>query len=212
MFLLMTKPLRFRPFDPYAPVKSNRRNLPHWRQAGCTYFVTFRLADSLPKTLLDSFRSEKASWLATHPKPWNTATEEEYDRRFHARLDAWLDRGCGSCALRVPAVRYLVEMTLFRFNRDRYKLDSFVVMPNHLHLIVRPTNRSLSQVLHSWKSFSAHQINRLLKRTGPFWMDENFDRIVRSAGQLADLSLYVANNPKKAKLRNDEYTYYADLI
>ncbi len=202
----------FQTFDPYALVKSTRRNLPPWRQSGSTYFVTFRLADSLPKALLDSFRSEKAAWLALHPRPWDSATEEEYHRRFHTKLESWLDQGYGSCALRVPAVRSLVQTTLFRFDHDPYQLESFILMPNHVHIIVRPLNKSLSQILHSWKSFSALQINRLLKHAGSFWMDEYFDRIVRSEGQLDALCLYIANNPKKAKLKPDEYTYYGNLM
>ncbi len=205
-------PTLFQPFDHYAAVNSTRRNLPHWRQAGCTYFVTFRSADSLPKALLDSFGSEKASWHTLHPRPWDSATETEYHHRFHAKLESWLDRGYGSCALRLPSVRSLVQATLFRFDRDRYQLESFVLMPNHVHLVVRPLNRSLSEVLQSWKSFSTFQINRFLKRTGSFWMDEYFDRIIRSEGQLDALCLYIANNPKKAKLEPDEYAYYGNLL
>ena len=77
-------------------------NLPHWRQEHVTYYVTFRLADSLPRAMLRQWVAERDAWLTRHPKPWDSPTRDEYHRRFTARLEEWLDAGYGSCVLAQP--------------------------------------------------------------------------------------------------------------
>jgi putative transposase len=198
----------FQRFDSDAFVLVRARNLPHWTQEGCTYFLTFRLADSLPKKLLGRWNQERSIWLRMKPPPWNVETEKEYHSRFTARIERWLDQGHGSCALRAHQIREPIIEALRFYDNERYLLDSFVIMPNHAHVVVRPLQVPLSQVLHSWKSFSGLRINRLLGRTGRFWMDESFDRIVRSEGQLFAIREYIARNPLVAKLGLDEYSHY----
>jgi hypothetical protein len=51
-------------FDPEADFQVHRRNLPHRRQAGVTYFVTFHLADSLPGQKLAALEEQRKLWLA----------------------------------------------------------------------------------------------------------------------------------------------------
>ena len=68
----------FRGFDPYDEVRTARRRLPHWRQPGVSYFVTFRLADSVPQPLLRQWRHERAIWLRLHPQPWGVGEQREY--------------------------------------------------------------------------------------------------------------------------------------
>jgi REP element-mobilizing transposase RayT len=82
----------------------------------------------------------------------------------------------------------------------RYELGEFVVMPNHVHAIVAPTGgHQLAQILHSWKSFTAHQFNRVLDSSGHVWQKESFDHIVRSAQHLAKFEAYIRNNPRPKK-------------
>jgi len=146
-------------FDPEAPVAHLSGDLPHWRQAGVTYFVTFRLVDSLPQEKLDQWRTEMADWLQSHPEPHDEATRQEFYNRFPARLQRWLDAGSGSCVLDIAAVHTLVENALRHFDKDRYSLDEFVVARNHVHALVTPlAEPGLSDILHSWKSFTAHEI------------------------------------------------------
>ncbi len=146
-------------FDPEAPVGHLTGNLPHWRQDGVTYFVTFRLADSLSQEKLQRWRAEMEDWLEAHPEPHDETTRQEFYDRFPARIQRWLDAGYGSCILGIEPVKELVEKALKFFKGERYSLDEFVVAKNHVHVLVTPTNgHLLSEILHSWKSFTAKEI------------------------------------------------------
>jgi type I restriction enzyme R subunit len=96
-------------FDPQEPVAFLTGDLPHWRQDGATYFVTFRLADSLPQARLEQWRKERDAWNAAHPEPHDEATRKDYYERFPQRIQQWLDAGTGSCVLSLPEVKQLVE-------------------------------------------------------------------------------------------------------
>jgi REP element-mobilizing transposase RayT len=189
------------PFSPFLPLDVTERNLPHWRQDGATYFVTFRLSDSVPQAKLARWRREQRSWLTANPQPWSEAQQEEYSRRFPQRIEAWLDAGEGSCVLENPVAGEVVQAAMTYFDGSRYLLDQYVVMPNHVHAILTPTlDHTLSEILQSWKSFSAHEINTLLGREGRLWMDESFDHIVRTERQLLFYRNYIRENPRKARL------------
>jgi ATP-dependent Clp protease ATP-binding subunit ClpA len=100
-------------FDPKAPIGFLRGgNLPHWRQDGVTYFVTWRAADSLLKARVDEWFAEREDWLKQHPEPWTPKIEEEYYRLFPDRWEKWLDEGQGECLLARPELRKIVEETL----------------------------------------------------------------------------------------------------
>ena len=91
-----------------------------------------------------------------------------------------------------------MESSLMHFDGTRYELGEFVVMPNHVHAVVAPIGaHQLTRILHDWKSFSAHQFNRVLTSSGRIWHRESFDHIVRSAEALAKFDTYIRNNPKK---------------
>jgi D-tyrosyl-tRNA(Tyr) deacylase len=186
----------FQPFDPQSPAAIHTRNLPHWEQPGCTYFVTFRLADSLPQAKLQQWKVERDEWLQQHPPPLSEAARAEYHERFPNRLEQWLDAGDGACWLGRPAVAAVVTNALRHFDGQRYTLGEFVVMPNHVHALVTPLGEwTLEQILHSWKSFTAHEINHLLARDGPVWQSEYFDHLVRNEQQLQNLTEYIRQNP-----------------
>jgi hypothetical protein len=125
-------------FDPEDNFEAYRRNLPHRRQAGVIYFVTFHLADSLPTKKLVAWEKERKLWLALNPPPHNSRQIEEYHRNFSQRIQKWLDVGYGSCALACPKTFRLVESVLNFFTGQRYVLGEHVVMPNHLHALVQP--------------------------------------------------------------------------
>jgi len=102
-------------------------------------------------------------------------------------------------------VSALVEDALHHFDGSRYVLDAYAVMPNHVHVLMKPLNPcGLPRILHSWKSFSAHRANLMLGRQGAFWQDESFDHVVRSAQQLAFYRKYIEENPSKAQLLDGE--------
>ncbi len=203
-------------FDPEEPVANLAGNLPHWRQQDVTYFVTFRLADSLPQSKLKQWLKERDEWLAANPEPHDEQTRVEYYRLFPERLQNWLDAGYGSCILARQAVKAMVEGALRHFDGKRYRLIESVVMPNHVHALVAPLGEhTLSDILHSWKSFTAHEIvnvdgaSRLVPKrqttsrdgsstmANRIWQQETFDHIVRNAGQLERIRKYIRDNPKK---------------
>jgi REP element-mobilizing transposase RayT len=184
-------------FDREADFQIYRRRLPHWRQNGATYFVTFRLRDSLPGPKLAALNDERNRWLAMNPPPHNKNQIREYNRDFSESIHAWLDAGYGACVLAQPEIHRLIETVLNFFNGQRYELGEYVVMPNHVHVLVRPLgDHHLDRILHSWKSFSSKQINKITKTHGPVWHQESFDHIVRSAAQLARIECYIRDNPK----------------
>ncbi len=198
--------VRFQGFNKHALIKMRRRHLAHWEQAGTTYFVTFRLADSIAADVLAQWREERAAWLKVHPQPWDWKTTREYMRRFEEEREQWLDQGHGSCLLRETNVQGIVRENLDRFDRDRYVIDAFVIMPNHVHVIVKPlASNALGAILHSWKSFTSNSINRLIERDGSLWMAEAFDTIVRDFEHLVACRDYIERNPQRASLRDDEF-------
>lgn len=158
----------------------SRGYLPHFDSAETVQFVTFRLADSLPRAV--------AEVLARHSD--NLA---ETDHR--------LDDGLGFCWLRQPAVAQAVEDAILYFDGQRYRLLAWCIMQNHVHIVVEPANgNALGGIVHSWKSFSAKQANRILGRSGAFWHKDYFDRFIRDEGHLVRTIAYVENNPVKAGL------------
>jgi len=184
-------------FDPHSPVGKLKGNLPHWRQDGVTYFVTFRLADSIPQAKLREWLTEREQWLKCHPLPHDSAAQREFDQLFTQRFLKWLDAGYGECILASPDVRGLVADALRHFDGQRYRLADWVIMPNHVHMLVSLMGgRKLSSILHSLKSFTANSINRLLGRQGTVWQKESFDHIVRSAESFARIAHYIHDNPR----------------
>ena len=182
-------------FDPEAPLVIHRGKLPHWRQEGAIFFVTFHLADSLPQTKLEWLRREKELWLRLNREPHTDSQKREYHERFTQTVDRWLDAGCGRCILAHPDYKTIMESSLLHFDGKRYELGEFVVMPNHVHAIVATIGEhQLTSILHSWKSFSAHKFNRILVSSGRIWLPESFDHIVRSAEHLAKFEAYIRNN------------------
>ena len=96
-------------FDPEENVDTERRRLPHWQQENAWVFVTWRLADSLPRDLLNAWTSERADWIALHPQPWDEATELEYHSLFTNKIEQHLDAGHGSCLLQEQGAARIVE-------------------------------------------------------------------------------------------------------
>jgi REP element-mobilizing transposase RayT len=161
--------------------------MPHWRQDGATYFVTFRLADSLPQSRLDELAQLKTEWELKHPKPRPQEVLEQLARMVFERVEQWLDQGHGSCVLKEPDMATLIVNPMHHFDGERYELGCYVVMPNHVHAIVRPTqpqSQQLEMILKSWKSHSARRINLARGQSGELWQEESYDRIIRDEEHL----------------------------
>lgn len=189
-------------FNPMQDVKRSRANLPHWEQDAKVCFATFRLADSIPQEKLTLWENEKSAWLERNPKPWTDVQEAEYFERFGKVIDEYLDSGFGSCVLRETRHREIEENALRHFEGERYRLYAFVVMPNHVHVLFEPfPGFSVSEILHSWKRFSAREINRSLGEEGPLWQKESWDRYIRNEKHFFNVAKYIeANSPRFAFL------------
>jgi REP element-mobilizing transposase RayT len=199
-------PPGFRGFDPERELTIYTRKLPHWRQPGATYFVTFRVADSLPREKIDFLMRVKAEWLAAHNHP-SRKQWEDLIRKLRTWEEKWLDRGHGSCPFANKAAREIVANSLRHFDGQRYELGSFVVMPNHVHAIVRPfddDDEALSRVLHSWKRHSAGEIHGIDSDSGELWQAESYDRIVRDEEHLYRCIQYIGRNPRFARRAADQ--------
>ena len=171
----------------------SRGRLPHWEVDNAVYFITFRLRDSIPREIVQSLTLERERMLRTVT---TAADRSRLDEAFALRLDRHLDEGYGSCILREHAE--IVASALKHFDRTRYELHAWCVMPNHVHVMVYLTHgRDLESVLHSWKSYTAHKIGR-----GVIWQREYFDRVIRSPQQFNNTRAYIHANPAKAGLLN----------
>lgn len=189
-------------------VEITQETLPHWVQAGTSYFFTFRLADSVPKELLKDWIRERAVWLVHHPLPWKEHDALIYAERFTKRMQAWLEAGHGSCALRDPEIRKHVEQALTKFDGLRLDLDCAVIMPNHVHLLLKPgADENVFKLIGGMKGASARVCNVQLGRSPQaFWMEDSYNRIVRDYDELRAFRDYIRDNPVKAKLRANEFT------
>ncbi|MDQ8207634.1 transposase [Coraliomargarita sp. SDUM461003] len=199
-------PSFFRGFEFGRGRAKTQRHLPQWKQVNATYFVTARLMDSLPIHILNQWKEKKALWLTQNPKPWSAMQQRYYKLNFPEKMERWLDQGMGDCLLKVQANReFLIQSLRFRDGID-YFLGDWVIMPNHVHLLLRPFgDASLSNILQALKGVSAHRINKALGRTGSLWMEESFTHIVRNYEKLKQASDYIQQNPIKAKLSSEHY-------
>lgn len=199
--------LRF--FNPYEEIRFTKNLLPHWQQTGAVYFITFRLADSVPSHLRMRWQEKREIWLRLHPEPWDAQTEVEYHKRFTSAVERWLDAGYGSCTLRRAECARIVDKTLRHFDGQRLALISSVIMPNHVHaLLVQNTEHALEDLLRSWKTFTSRSINRLLGSSGRLWQRSYFDRLVRDEQHFRNCVRYIRQNPEKAHLKAVEYILY----
>jgi REP element-mobilizing transposase RayT len=196
-----------------APESYYRRNLPHIQPPGATLFVTFRLAGSIPLTVLQTLHEESERVLTelecTPDSPVRAGRIYREQRRFFGRWDAVLDAGSGPNWLRRPEVAALVADAMHHFDGQRYDLPAFCIMPNHVHWVITPLLKteteyySLASIMHSIKSYTAGRANKLLGRTGAFWQHESHDHFVRNAAELERIIAYVLHNPVKAGLVTD---------
>jgi len=189
----------------------DRGRLPHWEKEGATYFVTFRLADSLPRTVLDRIEFEKRDIVLTAnhlDRTLSTSEKKRLTQLTTRRIEEYLDAGSGDCYLKDPAIAEIVAGALHYFDSKRYTLFAWCIMPNHVHVVLKvlPGNL-LSEILHSWKSFTSKAANKLLKETGHFWQREYYDHLIRDNGEFERAVSYVLDNPTKAGLKKRTWVY-----
>ncbi|MGJ8696138.1 MAG: transposase [Verrucomicrobiaceae bacterium] len=186
-------------FDKSQEVAKTHHNLTHWQQDQTWIFLTWRLADSIPLPVLNKWKGQRGDFLACHPKPWDQKTEADFHRRFTMTLEQHLDDAHGSCCL--ADHHKTVADAFHHFDGTRYHLDSFVVMPNHVHLLLQPIEeQSLDQIVHSLKSFTSKEINKTLKQSGTLWQADYWDRLIRTQKHFDWTKKYIEKNPAELKL------------
>lgn len=206
-------PPHFESLDWSQPIKKYRRKLPHWVQEGATYFITFRLADSLPQERLDELERMREQWGRDHPLPCSEDDWQQFHRESMQRVDEWLDAGSGECWLRDEACASIVTRAMHHFDSERYFLSSYCVMPNHVHLTVQPlAGHEPSDVLKSWKGFTAREMNKHLGRDGSVWEPESYDTIVRDVEHLWKVLRYIGKNPGKARLPEEQWVRWVSPL
>ena len=210
--------MSFELFDPGGEMRITVGNLPHWFQPGVTYFITFRTDESLPAKAARLWHVRRDDWLRRHGidprgsdgsslfRELPPAQQREFQSKFSRQFMAYLDRGCGACVLKRPELARTVAENLRHFDGERYRLGDFVVMPNHVHLLVCLLGQTdLEKQCYSWNKYTGTEINRVLGQRGRFWHEESFDHLVRSPEEFEHVRRYIAENPQQARLQEGEY-------
>ena len=194
-------------YDRKGMVLTTKGCLPHWHQTGKITFVTFRLGDSIPQKVIDEILLEYELKVSLHKDCLDKKELEIWRWEKYNRIEKYLDNGSGECLLENVQCRDIVAETLLHFDDERYKVFAFVIMPNHVHVLMMPLGRWVMQdIMKSIKHYSALQINRLLKRNGNVWQRESFDRIIRDEEQYMNVLKYIYRNPRF--LQKDKFSLY----
>ena len=193
-----------------APLRSglhSRGYLPHVKREDAEYFLTFRLADSLPKEVLLQLEAERAKrWRALlESERVGLAPKEDQEcinRDFRRQIERALDQGAGACYLGQAAIADLVAGALKFFHPERYHLREWVVMPNHVHAVIWPCpNHLVGDIVKGWKQFTALRAKRMLGlQEKKFWQPESFDHWIRNGEERSRIARYIRNNPVKSGL------------
>jgi REP element-mobilizing transposase RayT len=191
---MLIDPPGFTPFNPKKWVEIYHRHLPHWRQAGATYFVTFRLADALSREKLQELANEKKAW-ENSSVPENRDSMSAFVRKKMIKIQTWLDQGFGACVLDGDEPAAIAASAMEHFDDQLYLLFTYIVMPNHVHVVLKPFDGyPLEDILASWKKFSSRRINSALHQAGNLWQEESYDRIVRDSEHLLEVLNYLEKN------------------
>jgi REP element-mobilizing transposase RayT len=188
-----------------------RGYLPHLEVPDCTYFLTFRLAGTLPQNILNSFRKER-DHMRKHPPHKNEHLDKAEMQRLKylesRKVQEYLDKGIGECWLKEPSIATIAKNAVEHFENIKYISHAWCIMPNHMHWVLTPVKTTengkvdslLIEIVQGFKSFTAHQANKQLRRTGAFWNREYYDHLIRSSEEFARLVIYTIENPVKAGL------------
>ena len=175
-----------------------RRNLPHINPENAVFFITYRLAGSLPKHILEQSSYDKE--ISENPT------------NYFEKLEALLDSETGE--LLKPEIAEIVTESLWYYDKKYYTLLAYCIMHNHVHLLINTNNypyKNLFSIMKVIKGVSARKVNKFRHKTGQLWHHESYDRMVRDRNELASTISYIKNNPVKAGLVENwktwKYTY-----
>jgi len=198
-----------------------RRRLPHWHPEGQTFFITFRLANSLPARVIQALQEERERerQIICTQFSGNQQCQELYnlDKKYFGSIDAWLDL----CIAKSPHwlaqenIARIVAEQIHALDGERYRLIAFCIMSNHVHLLVDTADYHppvaplhagptapypLAYTLKLLKGRTARSCNLALGRGGAFWHHESYDHVIRDETEFERIIWYILNNPVKAGL------------
>lgn len=191
------------------PIYRNRGYLPHIEDHASTYFITLRLAGTLPRSVLERIQADLNGLRKSRQTGKLPPSEEQRLKYLETiKIQNYLDRGFGDCWLKRPEIAGVIKEAVEHHDGQSYASHICCIMPNHLHWILTPTKKKdtgeldslLIPIMQRFKSFTAHTANTLLKRTGSFWSREYYDHRVRSSEEFYKLVQYTLQNPVKAHL------------
>ena len=189
-------------YENYDMETYNGKLFPHWELQAVVFHACFRLADSVPMEMQREWMEERKQLQELCKKEQRTLTEYEIQRLqflYSEKIERFLDAGYGSCVLQKPKVAEIVRGSLEYYNKTKYLLHAWCIMPNHVHAIFQAlAEHSHSEIIQGWKSFTAHAINKCLGIRGQLWQSDSYNRIIRSSREYYNQILYVWNNPIKA--------------
>ncbi|MAT72094.1 MAG: hypothetical protein CMJ58_21520 [Planctomycetaceae bacterium] len=198
MGLNLPPPPGFRGLNPQRPIEIYQRRLPHWRQAGAIYFVTFHLADAMPATKRRQLEVLRREWRRRNPDP-DAASVAAHAREIFRHVEAWIDAGAGACWFRRPQYAAELRRALLCQHGARYELGCFVNMANHCHAVIRPFDQfRLEREVGVIKRLAAGAINEAEGLEGRLWQQESYDRIIRDEEHLWKVIQYIGANPRRA--------------
>jgi putative transposase len=188
-----------------------QRNLPHIQPTEAVFFITARLAGSLPVSVVNQLKeeSERALQRLAETSDDVDALDKaklDYQKRYFVRFDSCLDNPQnGPYWLSNPQVATVLKEALHFRAKDQYDLVAYTIMSNHIHFVVDTRakgslERPLFRIIQSFKSHTARQSNTILNRNGEFWHSESYDHVVRDQSELQRVIQYVLNNPVRAGL------------
>ena len=180
-----------------------RGYLPHIEAPKETYFVTFRLYDSLPQSVL--VRYQKEFQLEKSPNisaPWIAFNH------YEAKIEKYLDSSYGQCWLRDPKIARLIADAFRKQDGNWYDLHAYTIMPNHVHILFTlKGTKILCEIIRNWKGATSFFANQLLQRSRTFWQREYFERIVKSQRKFEYIIRYIFRNPVKPGLCNEVFEW-----
>lgn len=183
-----------------------RRNLPHWQPKGAEFFITFRLAGSLPKSVINHLKEKYIQLKKLKSNELSANQVSNFEAKIFASYDESLEKELtGPTWLSNEKIAKVVAEALHFYDQSRYDLYAYTIMSNHVHLVFRHIEKydvdlPVTSIMKQIKSYTAKEGNKLLDRKGAFWQSESYDRVIREEQELENTIKYTLYNPVKAEL------------
>lgn len=203
------------------------RNLPHYQPEGYAYFITTRLAGTIPKVVYEKIKSEYEQGLKMLSSFKNDKTKKDKYRELNRKNFMKYEKILDTCKyshkwLGDKRIANVLKDSLHHRDGNLFDLIAYNIMPNHIHLVIYPiverkasfaqireediksdSGESLyivSKIMQDFKKYTTREANKILKRKGKFWQHESYDHVVRDQKELRRIVKYILNNPVKAGL------------